>query len=493
MTDLDTPTILPPSLDTSLAAHFQTAAQLHGEGKLLEASEELKRALQVKPDSPEAHFNLANVVRDAGEVALAAQGFRAAIEFAKAKRHVYPDAQINLADALRRLGRHKEAIVAIREALKLQPLRPEAHIGLALILIAQGKQSAAIARLQKAIKIAPDSVAALFQLGLALHWHSQWEEALEVYDRIKILSPDFLQARLERARTLFRLGRIGEGFAEYETRLQVPMLKRIQPADLKPAWDGKESLAGKTVLVYSEPGFIDEIQFARFVPQVARLGGAVTVMVQEPLRALFQSLHGVSSVTALGAAVPPHDISVSMMSLPHLLDVRGDTIPVEPYLSADPKSAATWAERMEGVKGRKIGVAWIGGQESGILQGRPLTPETLAALRLPGVTLISLQQRTIDEKLPGLVSPGLMTDFAMAAGLIANLDLVISVDAAVAHLAAAMGKPVWLLLPIIPDAPWSVTGDTHPWYPTMRVFRQRRKGNWDEVIKRVGRELKEIS
>ena len=252
-TTIDTPTLLPPSLDTSLAAHFQTASQLHAEGKLLEASEELKRALQVKPDSPEAHFNLANVVRDAGEVELAAQGFKAAIEFAKAKRHVYPDALINLADSLRRLGRYDDAIDAIRDALRLQPLRVEAHIGLALILIAQGKQSAAIARLQKAIRIAPDNVPALFQLGLALHWHSQWDAALKTYDRIIKLSPDFWQARLERARTLFRLGRIEEGFAEYESRLASPMLQTHSARRSETAWDGKDSLASKTVLVYSNP------------------------------------------------------------------------------------------------------------------------------------------------------------------------------------------------------------------------------------------------
>ncbi len=493
MTDtiIETPTILPPSLDTSLAEHFRTANQLHSEGRLREASNEIRRALQVKPDSPEAHFNLANIVRDAGEVELAAHGFQAAVDFARMKRHVYPDALINLGDVQRRLGRYDEATAAVEEAIRLQPKRPEAHIGLALILQAQGKQSAAVARLVKATRLAPDNATAFFQLGLACHWNSRWEEALEAYDRVIELSPDFLQAHIERARTLFRLGRIEEGFAEYESRLRSSSLQKMLPTDLKAAWNGKAKLKGKNVLVYSEPGYIDEIQFARFVPLLVKQGATVTVMVQEPLRELFGTLPGLHAVIALGGAVPEHDVSVPLMSLPHLLGTTSETIPNDvPYLSANASSAQAWAGNLASAKGRKIGVAWISGLENGPMHGRALTAENFSALAsVRDVALVSLQQRQPNEQVAGILSPGLLTDFARAAGLIANLDLVISVEAAVAHLAAAMGKPVWLLLPVIPDAPWSASGDTHPWYPTMRVFRQRRKGNWDEVMKRVAKEL----
>ena len=488
-TTLETPTILPPSPDASLAEHFKAANELHKQGKLREAADEVRRALQIKPNSPEAHYNLANIVRDAGEPALALQGFQAAIDHAKAKRHVYPDALVNMGDVLRRLGRYDEAAEAVKEAIRLQPKRVEAHIGLGLILLAQGKLSASVSRLEKATEVGPDNAGAFFQLGIARHWSQRWEEALQAYDRVIKLNPDFLPVRIERARTLFRLGRFAEGFAEYESRLQSPNFRK--PEGLKPSWNGKQGLKGKTILVMSEPGFIDEIQFARYIPLLAKKGAKPIVMVQEPLRQLFASLLGVASVLELNQPLPEHDVSVPLMSLPHLMGTTAETIPSgESYLTADSAQVAAFAKRLEGVAGKKIGIAWIGANPSGTLHGKALAPEQLAPLAaLQDVSLISLQQRQADEELPGIHSPGLLSDFAQAAGLIANLDMVISVDAAVAHLAGAMGKPVWLLLPVIPDAPWSPEGDKSQWYPSMRIFRQRRKGNWDEVIKRVTREL----
>jgi tetratricopeptide (TPR) repeat protein len=485
--DLETPTIPAPTPDSTLAEHFRTADRLHREGNLADAAEELKCALKIRPNSPEAHYNLANVVRDAGELALAAEGFKMAIACAKAKRHVYPDALINLADVLNRMGRHDQALGHLREARRLQPGRIEPKLGIAAALESQGKLSAAIDILEGAAGSTSD--ARLFtHLGTVRHWHGRFTEAIEAFDRALHLAPKSPQAHLERARTLLMMGRLEEGFAEAEWRWQMPDAQAMRPAFTTAQWDGRTAIEGKTLLVYLPPAFAETIQFARYLTLLARRDAKVIVMATPAFARLIATVPGVASVVPFDQPPPAHDYHVALLSLPHLAGTGISNIPAaNPYLFAAPAIAADWAARLGGAEGYKVGVAWIGGEGPALTRTKALDIAQLKPLAdVPGVRLIALQQTETDQKPShGIEMPGLLPDFAEAAGLIANLDLVVSVDAAVAHLAAAMGKPVWLLLPPVADWRWGIAGDRTPWYPSMRILRQRGKNSWDSLIKRV--------
>ena len=491
--ELETSTLVPPSPDDSLQAHFATADRLHREGRFKDSADELRRALAINPSSPEAHYNLANVVRDAGEPALAVEGYKMAIACAKAKRHVYPDALINLGDALNRLGLHDEALDYLREARRLQPQRVQAQIGTAFTLEAQGKLPAAIEVLQRATALMPDNPALFTHLGAARHWYGDYTGALAAYETALGIDGDFAEAHVERARTFLTLGRLEEGFAEAEWRWRVPAIAARRPKFKTPEWSGAQAIKGKTILVYGSPLYADTIQFARYMPVLASMGARVVAMVDSSLRTLIQSVPGVQSAAALTDAAPLHDFNVSILSLPHLLGGKMRELPgVQPYIAPVAAITQSWTKRLEGHGGSRIGVAWIAGQNLPFLRGKPLSTETLSLLAgyRPGTTLVALQQ-TAPQQAPehGIVMPGLLPDFAQAAGLIACLDLVVTVDAPVAHLAAAMGKPVWLLLPTVAEWQWGLAAETSPWYPTMRIFRQSRKNNWTELMKRVGKAL----
>jgi Tfp pilus assembly protein PilF len=491
--ELETPTLAPPNPADTLSTHFTKADQLHRDGRFHESAEELRRALAIDPRSPEGHFNLANVVRDAGEPALAVEGYKMAIACAKAKRHVYPDALINLGDALNRLGQHEEALKYLREARRLQPARIQAHVGTAFTLEAQGKLPAAIEVLQKATSLMPDNPALFTHLGSVRHWYGDYDGALAAFDRAIALKADYAEAHVDRGRTLLTLGRLQEGFAEAEWRWRVPAIASRRPKFATPEWTGAEPLQNKTILVYGSPLYAETIQFARYLPTLAALGARVVAMVDPALRTLVQSVEGVRGAASLTDAPPLHDYNVSLLSLPHLLNGRLKDLPGQrPYLSPVPAIAQGWETQLHGEDGFRIGVAWIAGQNLPFLRGRPLTTQALSILGTyrANTRLIALQQ-TSPRQPPeyGIAMPGLLPDFAQAAGLIACMDLVVTVDAPVAHLAAAMGKPTWLLLPTVAEWQWGLAGETSPWYPTMRIFRQSRKNNWAEVVKRVGKAL----
>jgi Tfp pilus assembly protein PilF len=477
--DTDTPTLAPPTPDSTIMAHFQTADRLHREGELRQSAEELKQALQINPASPEAHYNLANVVRDAGELALAAQGYRAALRCARLKRHVYPDALINLGDVLNRMGRYDTAMVSLREAKRLQPTRLEPRIGLSHSFEGLGNLSAAIKNLQHAIDLKPEVPGLHLHMGVLRHWSGRYAEALESFDRAIALQPDFAEAHVEKGRTLLTIGHVREGFAETEWRWKTAALAGHMQAFTVPAWDGTQALKGKAVLVHGSRVFADTIQFVRYVPLLAARGAKVVLAVDEPLRLLMQTLPGVTAICGPDDLLPVHDYHVSVLSLPYLLE----QIPTQPYLKAEAGMAQGAAERLPA--GRKIGVAPIG------TSGGPRQPEIrladLAVLStIPDATLVHLQQTEPDQQgLPGMTMPGGLPDFGRAAALIANLDLVISADNAVAQLAAAMGKRVILLLPAQADWRWGASGATSPWYPTIRILRQARKGDWTTVLKRA--------
>ena len=271
-----------------------------------------------------------------------------------------------------------------------------------------------------------------------------------------------------------------------------------QPEFAQPPWDGSE-LNGKTVLLHAEQGLGDSIQFVRYVPMVRDRGGKVVLQCQPALSRLFTGLPGIDRVIKNGDPIPRFDAHCPLLSLPRAFGTTLDSIPASvPYLTADPAAALDWAKRLADRPGKKVGIVWAG--RAGYVgdRTRSLSLTTLAPLACAsGITWYSLQKgyaaAQISDAPQGMElidRTAELNDFADTAALIANLDLVISVDTAVAHLAGAMGKSVWTLLPYAPDWRWLLNRDDSPWYPTMRLFRQQRPGDWGEVIQRIAESLR---
>ena len=485
------PSLMAPPLAASLEVHFRAANQLHVAGDFNGAIAELRSALQLMPDCPEAHYNLANVVRDAGEPLLALQGYEAAVDYARAIKRVYPDALLNWGDLLSRLGRHDEAIAKFQAALKLQPERLQPKLGIGLALEGKGKLQAALKYFQETAKIAYNDAPLMSHIAVVLHRLGRFDESLAAYDKALAINPSYPEAHFERGKTLLLLGRIEEGFAEYLWRWQTGNFQNRRRRSPAPEWNGQE-LAGKTILVQGEQGFGDTIQFARYLPMLAAKGAKVVAMVQEPLRRLFATLPGMDSVIDLDTAMPAHDYQTTVMSLPHLCGTTAGSIPHEvPYLAADPALVSNWAAKLADLPGRKIGIVWAGRPEYTMDKLRTIPVKALLPLaRVEGVSLVSLQQGTpAEDKTLPTFDIGPLADFAETAAVLANLDLVITVDTAMAHLAGALGKPVWLLLPALAEWRWGLAGETSPWYPSMRIFRQPKEGNWADLGKLVAKAL----
>ena len=489
------PSLMAPPLAASLDVYFQRANQCHLAGNFNGAIAELRAALKLLPDCPETHYNLANVVRDAGEPLLALQGYEAAVDFARQAKRVYPDALINWGDLLSRLGRHDQAIEKMQAALKIQPERLQPQLGIGLALEGMGKLTAALEYFQKTAEKAPNDAPLLSHIAVVLHRLGRFSESLESYAKALAVSPTYAEAHFERGKTLLLMGRIEEGFAEYQWRWKTANFQHRRRRTPAPEWHGQE-LAGKTIVVQGEQGFGDTIQFARYLPLLAAKGAKIVALVQEPLRRLFESLPGIEAVLNLDAPLPMHDYQTTVMSLPHLCGTTAATIPNQsPYLWAQPDLAAEWREKLHGLAGKRVGIVWAGRPEYTMDKLRTIPVSALEPLgRVEGVTLLSLQQGAAadDITLP-VFNPGPLGDFAETAAIIANLDLVISVDTAVAHLAGALGKPVWLLVPVQAEWRWGLIGDISPWYPTMRIFRQRREGNWAELGKRAAKALADLA
>ena len=336
--------------------------------------------------------------------------------------------------------------------------------------------------------------------ALTLHDMLRFEAALECYDRVRALQPDFVDAHYNKSLCRLLTGDLVRGFATHEWRWETAQHRSFKRDFKQPLWTGGEDIAGKTVLLHAEQGFGDTIQFCRYAPLVAARGARVVLEVQEPLFALMTGLQGVAELRARGEVLPDFDLHCPLLSLPRAFATRLETVPATvPYLRAAPEKTAHWGERL-GVKARpRIGLAWSGRPTHKNDHNRSI--ELAVFLQIfAGIEadLVSLQRemRDADAELlrtrGGVVHFGAdLKDFADTAALIVNLDLVVAVDTSVVHLAGALGKPVWVLLPFIPDWRWLLDRPDSPWYPTARLFRQDDSRQWDGVIARVNAALRD--
>ncbi len=338
--------------------------------------------------------------------------------------------------------------------------------------------------------------------SLALVDLGRYDELLAGFRRTIELAPGFAEARWNHALTLLLLGDLARGWAEYEWRWRWEGFSEpVRPFRL-PLWDGG-NLAGKTILLHAEQGIGDTLQFIRYVPWVAECGGRVIVEVQPSVVRLARRIAGISEVIARGEPLPDFDAHLPIMSLPRVFGATMATIPNRvPYLSADATATEIWRARLaqDGV-GLRIGLAWAGSASHTHDRWRSIPLSALARLgEAAGILLYSLQVGPAAEQANPRSTPmklidhtAHLSDFSETAALIANLDLVISVDTAVAHLAGAMGKRTWILLPPTPDWRWLLDRADSPWYPTVRLFRRPRGQTWDTVIQEVVGELQIIA
>jgi len=469
------------------AALFDRAASCRKQGRPHAALRIIDLLLQRHPGMAELWGERGAILMDLGDHAGGLESFRHAIA-ANPQNATYH----NLAGVcLQAMGRPDEALASYDRAIALDPMLAEAHHNRGTIAGEKGQLEEAVANYDRAILARPDFVQALSNKGHALLHLGHPELAIDPLDKAIALEPGLALPRLTKALCHLTLGQYDKGWPLYEARTASPGAVTL-PELARPVWRGAESLAGKTLLIHAEQGLGDAIQFCRYAPLLAQRGAQVILSVPAALVRLLDGLHPAVSVIPDTDPFPPSDFHTLLLSLPLALATDAHDIPAgAPYLRAQPERIARWA-RAIGRDGYRIGIAWQGDPASASDPGRSIPLHHFAGLsNIPGVRLISLQKGPGVEQLHSFAAKietlGQDFDsgpdaFADTAAAMQNLDLVITCDTAIAHLAGALGRPVWVALKHAPDWRWQLRRPDSPWYPTMRLFRQARRGEWRSVF-----------
>jgi hypothetical protein len=431
------------------------------QGKLPEAVASYQQALRLRPDSAATHYSLGSALQVQGKFAEAAASYREALRL----RPDYVEALNNLGNTLREQGQLSESVASFERAMILRPQSVEAYINLAAALQDQGKRSEAADRLEQALR----------------------------------LRPDFAEARYNRSMLWLLQGNFEQGWPEYENRWRL----KDDPASTRslPRWDGS-SLAGKTILLFAEQGMGDTLQFIRYSAVVKERGAKVVAEVPPALMGVLAGCPGIDQLVPQGDPLPPCDLQAALMSLPGLCGTTLASIPAMIlYLVTDPSRVAHWRGQLASVSGFKVGICWQGNPAYKHDRRRSVLLAQFAPLaEIPGICLVNLQRGpggdqwdAIARAWPTVDLIGLAQEpheaWMESAALICALDLVITVDTAVAHLAGALGKPVWVALPFSPDWRWLLEREDSPWYPTLRLFRQTQPEDWPGVFQRIRQAL----
>ena len=522
-----------PGLDLDAArahvdARFHLANLLVRRKRFDDAISEFRQLLRHKPDFAEAHCNLGAVLFDLSAFEECERCYREAVRL----NPTFAEAYNNLGGLLIKLERLDEAELNLREACKLKSCFPEALSNLGDLLRMRGRPEEAEVYCREALRLKPDYVPAQLILGNALRESGRFHEAEPCYrvalDRNPIWpaalnnlgtllldlgradeaiasfrtavsqKPDYPEAHTNLGISLLLAGQFDEGWREYEWRWKQKHKARHLRGFSQPLWDG-EDIGDRVLLLHAEQGLGDTLQFCRFVPAIAA-GRRVVIEVQRPLVPLLAGLPGFEGIVAHGDPLPPFDLHCPLLSLPRVLGTTLETIPREAsYLRADPQRAAAWRQRVGLLDGLRVGLVWAGNQTMSGDRRRSIPLERFSELAdLPGVSFVSLQKGPAASQSP---PPGLslhdwtedLSDFGETAALIEALDLVISVDTVVVHLAGALGRPVWLLNRFDRCWRWLLNRDDSPWYPTLRQFRQIQPGDWCSVLEEVRAELQKLS
>jgi tetratricopeptide (TPR) repeat protein len=462
----------------------------HRGGRLREAQALYEQALRLRPDSAEAHNHLGIALAQQGRLDEAAGHYREAL------RHEPDNVDLlnNLGITLAARGAWDEAAAVLDRAVRLRPDHAAARNTLGVALGELRRLDEAAAQLWEAVRLFPDSADAWSNLAVVLTEQGRFDEALAACEQALRRQPNQVAAHRHRARLWLLLGDLARGWAEYEWRGQAP-------AFAGPAWDGTP-LPGRTVLLYAEQGLGDTLQFVRYAPLVRQRVGRVVVQGQAGMAPLLSRCAGVDEVVERGAPVPPFGAHAALLSLPRLFGTALATVPAAvPYLSPDPALVEHWRRELSAYPGFKVGIAWQGNPEYRGDRQRSVPLRQFAPLMgVAGVHFFSLQKGPGSEQVRDVAGAWPLTDlgprldetagaFMDTAAVMRCLDLVITSDTAVPHLAGALAVPVWLELPFVPDWRWLLGREDSPWYPTMRLFRQPRLGEWDAVFTRLAGEL----
>ena len=455
-----------------------------------------EEALRIDPNFVEAHNGLGAALHAQGRTAEAL----AAIEHAIALKPGFAEAHGNLGRIFHEQKRIAEAIACYREAIRLRPDLAGAHNALGAALHADLQHAKAMAAFERAIALKPDYAEALCNVGLLLGEEHQFAAALERFDQAEKIQPDLHLAHNNRAGVLLLTGDFAAGWPEYEWRWQIPGAPKRPP---QPAWEG-EPLNGRTVLLYAEQGLGDALQFIRYAPMVQACGGKVALVCDRRLISILSTCSGIDLFTSAYEPLPPFDVHAALLSLPRIFKTEVDSIPARvPYLSAPSDRVEHWRRELVGAGRLRVGINWQGNPSYvGDRRRSMLLAEFAPLAAIDGVHLVSLQKGAGAEQLAHALFDvedlGRKLDeenaaFCDTAAVIKNLDLVITSDTALAHLAGALGAPVWVALAFTPDWRWLLDRSDSPWYPTMRLFRQSVAGQWQDVFARMVDELRRLA
>jgi len=453
------------------------------------------KALRLDPRSAETYYNLGVCLQDKRQLDEAIDCYHKALHYNLNSFGLFN----NLGLALYDKGMFDDAIVYYQNAIRLNPSFAEAYYNLGKVYQDKEQLDVAISYYQKALQCNPEYADVWNNLGLAFKEKGQIDEAMQCFDKALQISPEFASAHWNSALAFLLTSNFMRGWEEYEWRWELEDF-HLHPFP-QPRWDGYD-LRGRTIFLHAEQGFGDTIQFIRYVPLVAEMGAKTIVQTQEALISLARNIPGINQVVSSEVPVPLFDVHCPLLSLPCVFRTTMETIPsAVPYITADARLAERWKKRMHSdIEEIKLGLVWAGKPTHKRDRYRSCSLSVYAPLaEIKDISFYSLQkgERAQDGQYP---PPGMklidwsdeLHDFSDTAALIANLDLILSVDTSVAHLAGAMGKPVWTLLPFMPDWRWMLDREDSPWYPTMRLFRQPAPGDWESVMERVSEELTKV-
>ncbi len=475
----------------STTATLDLAEQHFAAGRLSEAETLFRQVLGVSGDDMRVLHFLGYIARQKGDLAAATESYAAATVLDPHNAQLHN----NLGEVQHAQGQHEAAIESYRRAAALSPGSAEIHYNLGSLLHALHREDEAVASLGRALAVRPDLIEARGDIAAALCSLNRYPEALAQYRAVLALQPDNADARYLEALALLALGDFEQGWDKHESRWRSALGVDRRRAFPKPYWLGEADIAGATILLHAEQGLGDTLQFVRYAPLVAARGARVLLEVQPGLAPLLAGMPGVAGAFTRGQALPPFDQHCSLMSLPRAFRTTLDSVPAAvPYLAPPAERVASWRDRLGAPRGLRIGIAWSGTTSP---WNRPIPLSLLAPLAArPDCELHVLQteiwlaDRATLDTLPQIRDhSATIADFADTAALVSLMDLVISIDTAAAHLAGALGKPTWVLLPLGPDYRWMIERPDTPWYPTMRLFRQPAFNDWQSVVDAVMQRL----
>jgi Tfp pilus assembly protein PilF len=484
------------------------ANQYHARGVALvnlekypEALASFDHALKLAPGTAPTYLWRGRAHAQLGQLDAAIDDFDRALKLAPTEF----EAHLQRGIALARLERSEESLGSFDEAVRLDRNNADALNNRGAVLVRLSRPAEALDDFVNAVRCKPDYADAYTNLGNTQKGLGRYREALQSFDTALSLKPDDAMAIWSKAVLKLAMGALRDGWPLYEARLRLET-NPLQPLKPGTRWSGGESLEGRALLVYAEQGLGDTLQFCRYIAPLEALGARVVFEVQPVLKKLLGSLEMRGTLVGRGEPWPPIDLHTPLGSLPLAFGTELGSIPGGvPYLKVGPRAVSRWQERLAAVPGLKVGINWHGNPEAekrAALQARSFPLAAAAPLsRLPQVSLVSLQKGAGAEQIAQvgfggamvqLTDPNFMGPDEIAeetAAIMMGLDLVITADTAIAHLAGALGVPVWVVLQSVPDWRWLIDRSDSPWYPSMRLFRQLRSGDWPEVFERVANEL----